>query len=139
MEDEMKRMPKKFEIKMSDLPNMIDALFVGDHDEQGWVVMDVNDKGRACVDALFPNAHIAWRDASDSLPADWCGFSINVPDVVAEINTELPLDITRGADLDKANPDALAFLLAYAVSRQGGRAAYAHDGCLKIVRRNSGH
>jgi hypothetical protein len=51
-----------------------------------------------------------------------------VPDVVAEIETALPLDITRGDDLDEANPDALALLLAVGVVRQGGRAAYLHEG-----------
>ncbi len=43
--------------------------------------MAVNTKGRECVEALFPYAHIAWRDAGPSFPADWLGFKIHVPDV----------------------------------------------------------
>jgi hypothetical protein len=103
---------KTFSIKMGDLPNMVDAIFAGDHDDPGWVEMNANDKGRACVNALFPDARIAWRESGNGAPADWHGFIINIPDVVAEMETALPLDIARGADLDEANPDALALLLA---------------------------
>ena len=99
---------KTFSIKMADLPNMVDAIFAGDHDDPGWVEMNANDKGRACVDALFPEAHIAWRETGIGAPADWHGFVINIPDVVAEMETAPALAITRGADLDEANPDALA-------------------------------
>jgi hypothetical protein len=96
------------ESRSHDVPNMVDAYFVGDHGEHGWVRIDANDKGRACVDALFPKAHIAWREPSERMPPDWHGFIMNIPNVVAEIETALPMDITRGADLDEANPDALA-------------------------------
>jgi hypothetical protein len=135
------RMPgtKTFNIKMADLPNMVDAIFVGNHDDPGWVEMEVNDAGRACVDALFPGGHIAWGKPCVGLPADWHGFSINIPDVVAAIETKLPLDITRGDDLAEANPDALALLLAIGVTRQGGRAAYLHEGQIEIALPHSGH
>ena len=135
------RMPgtKTFSIKMADLPNMVDAIFAGNHDDPGWVEMNVNDKGRACVDALFPGGHIAWSEPGVGLPADWRGFDINVPDVVAEIETALPMDITGGADLDEAKPDALALLLAVGVVRQGGRAAYLHEGHIEIALPHSGH
>ena len=49
--------------------------------------------------------------------ADWHGFVINIPDVVAEMETALALAITRGADLGEANPDALALLLALRYGR----------------------
>jgi hypothetical protein len=62
-----------------------------------------------------------------------------VPDVVAEIETALPMDITGGADLDEAKPDALALLLAVGVVRQGGRAAYLHEGHIEIALPHSGH
>ena len=101
--------------------------------------MNVNDKGRACVDALFPGSHIAWSEPGVGLPADWRSFDINVPDVVAEIETALPMDITGGADLDEAKPDALALLLAVGVVRQGGRAAYLHEGHIEIALPHSGH
>jgi len=135
------RMPrtKTFSIKMADLPNMVDAIFAGNHDDPEWVEMNANDKGRACVDALFPEAHIAWREPGNGAPADWHGFIINIPDVVAEMETALALAITRGADLDEANPDALALLLAIGVMRQGGRAAYFREGQIEIVLPHSGH
>jgi hypothetical protein len=49
------------------------------------------------------------------------------------------MDITGGADLDEAKPDALALLLAVGVVRQGGRAAYLHGGHIEIALPHSGH
>jgi hypothetical protein len=123
---------QRFEIGVPILSNVVDALFVGDHDRPGWVAMAVNASGRSCVDALFPDAHIAWRDADDLAP-DWCGFDINLPDVVSATATKLPLEISGGADLDMANPDALAFLLAVGVYRQGGCSAILRNGRLEIL------
>jgi hypothetical protein len=130
---------KAFSIKMAGLPNMVDAIFAGNHDDPGWVEMNANDKGRACVDALFPEARIAWREPGNGAPADWHNFIITIPDVVAEMETARALAITRGADLDEANPDALALLLAMGVMRQGGRAAYFREGQIEIVLPHSGH
>jgi hypothetical protein len=62
--------------------------------------------------------------------ADWHGFDLNLPDVVATMETTL--EITGGANLDKATPDQLAFLLAAGVSRQGGRSAIYSNGRLEI-------
>jgi hypothetical protein len=99
---------------MADLPNMVDAIFAGNHDDPGWVEMSANDKkGCACVDALFPEAHIAWREPADGAPSDWQGF--------------------------EANPDVLALLLAMGVMRQGGRAAYFREGQIEIVLPHSGY
>ncbi|MGP0086133.1 MAG: hypothetical protein ACLP0B_21305 [Steroidobacteraceae bacterium] len=134
----MKR--KRFNMNLKkDLPNMLDAVFMGNHDHHpnGWVIMEVNEKGRACVEALFPQAHIAWGTPSDIVPADWHGFEINVPGVVAALpETKLPPEITNGAKLDEANPNSLAFLLAFGVMRQGGRAAIYRDGYLEILQRH---
>jgi hypothetical protein len=119
----MKRMRFTIDVQ-KDLPHMIDAVFIGSPKPGGWVIMEVNDKGRACVEALFPGGHFAWGAPGNVMPADWHGFEINVPGVVAGLpETKLPLEITRGADLDKANSDALAYLLAVGVKNQGGRAA----------------
>lgn len=125
---------RRIDIAGSDLPNLVDAVFIGNHDEAGWVYMAVNAKGRSCVDALFPEARIAWRDPGDLVPASWHGFDINLPDVAAATKTKLPMDITGGTDLDNANPDALAFLLAVGVNRQGGRSAIWRNGRLEIYR-----
>jgi hypothetical protein len=128
---------KKFRMNVrTELPEMLDALFEGNHNYQpnGWVIMDVNDKGRDYVNALFPGARIAWRAPSDGLPADWHGFEINVPGVVNTMETKLPLEIAEGVDLHEANPDVSAFLLAIGVVRQGGRAAIYRNGSLEIFR-----
>ena len=116
---------------------LLAALFVGNPDKLCWVQMEVNDKGRACVEALFPEGHIAWGKPGNVVPADWHGFEINVPGVVANTVTKLPLEIARGADLNKATPDALALLLAIGVQDQGGRAAIVRDdGHLEIFQRH---
>jgi hypothetical protein len=95
--------------------------------------MYADAKGRECVNALFPKAHIAWADdCGEMLPREWRAFTINLPDVVAATETLLPLEITRGANLDEATPDALAFLLAMGVHRQGARCAVWHGGRLDI-------
>jgi hypothetical protein len=94
-------------------------------DDQGWVEMYASAKGRECIDALFPQAHIAWADdcGEEMLSRGWRAFSINLPDVVAATETRLSLEITGAANLDEATPDALAFLLAYSVRWHGGRSA----------------
>jgi hypothetical protein len=125
---------KRLDLTISDLVDMCDVMFEGDHDDgrHGWVAMAANLKGRERVNALFPKAHIAWRDPGGGLPNDWLGFDINLLDVIAATTTKLPMEITRGADLNIANPDALAFLLAYGVNQQGGRAAIWRDGKMEI-------
>jgi hypothetical protein len=131
---------RRIKLAITDLPQVADAFFIGDPNRPGWICMAVNDKGRECVDALFPQAKIAWRDAGDIVPTDWHGFDINLPDVVATMETKLPLDITDGANLDSCTPDALAFLLAIGVKRQGGRGAiYSSKRGLEIYHGTSSH
>jgi hypothetical protein len=97
--------------------------------------MTANAKGRECVNALFPNAKIAWREQDPADPPGWLGFTINLPGVVAGLSTtKLPLDITKGANLDDATPDQLALILATGVKRQGGRSAVSRNGKLEIFR-----
>ena len=117
----LKIKPRKFKAKLADIPNLADAVFEGDHEMPGWVIMAVNTKGRECVEALFPQAHIAWRDAGPCFPADWQGFKIN------------------GANLDEASPEALAFLLAAGVKHQGGRSALLKNGRLEIFTPHAGN
>jgi len=60
---------------------------------QTWLGDDGRQPERgACVNALFPKAHIAWRDPGEGLPIDWLGFDINVPDVIAATATKFPHD-----------------------------------------------
>ena len=56
--------------------------------------------------------------------------------MVDVIDTKLPLEMTEGADLHTANPDALALLLAIGVIDQGGRAAVLRNGRLDIFQRH---
>jgi hypothetical protein len=121
---------KKFTARVSDLPHLVDAILQGSNEVQGEVFMDANTKGRECINALFPQARIKWRESDlvknsedYTWPSDWMGFTINLPDVIAATETKLPLEITRGANLDEAQPAALALLLAMGVKRQGGRVA----------------
>jgi hypothetical protein len=112
---------------------MVDAVFIGVQDDPGWVEMYASAKGREYINALFPKAHIAWADDCGAMPPrEWRAFSINLPDAVAATETRLPLEITRGANLDEATPDALAFLLAMGVCRQGGRCAAWRGSHLNI-------
>ena len=48
------------------IADMVDAIFEGNHDAHGWMVMTANLKGRECINALFPRARIAWRDPGGS-------------------------------------------------------------------------
>jgi hypothetical protein len=122
---------KRIMLNGSDITNMVDAVFFGVQDDPGWVEMYADAKGRECIDAIFPKAHIAWKDDCP-MPREWRAFSINVPDVIAATETRLPLEITRGANLDEATPDALACLLAMGMQRQGGCCAAWRGDHLEI-------
>ena len=64
-------------IRPSDMFNMTDAfLSPAPDDGEGWVLMLANGSGMACINALFPKAHIKWRDGGEGVPDDWRGFSI---------------------------------------------------------------
>jgi hypothetical protein len=129
---------KHFPLKLSELPNMVDAAFFGDHEpcsdvrgsaaSPGWVIMSVNATGREIVNALFPDVKIPWtagaRIHPSIKPPGWFGFKINIPGVVGATETNLPLDIMpKGMLIEDASPDQLSFLLAMGVKRAGGRVA----------------
>jgi hypothetical protein len=100
---------KPIMLKGSDVANMVDAVFMGAQDDPGWVEIYADAKGRECVNALFPKAHIAWADdCGEMLPREWRAFTINLPDVVAATETLLPLEITRGGRKSRrGNPGCL--------------------------------
>jgi hypothetical protein len=122
---------KSFKLKVSDLPYNADALFCGELG--GWVWMAANAKGRHCIEQVFPKAYIEWRDPGEGFPSDWQGFSLHLPEVAKlPAPNNLP-KITGGIPLDKAKPDALAFLMAVAAKDQGARAALLKsDGSVEI-------
>jgi hypothetical protein len=120
-----------FTIRWGDIPNMVDAVFDGDHKMPGWVLMFANTKGCGHVDALFPEAHIEWHELPPGLPDDWRHMRVNLTEVVSATRTNLPLEVIQaGRTIDDCTPDQLSLLLAFGVRRDGGRAA--------IIRRNNG-
>jgi hypothetical protein len=122
---------RAFTMKLGDLPNMVDAVFDGDHKRPGWVHMFANAKGCDHIDGLFPQVQIEWHEVGPSFPADWRGVKVNLPEVVSSTQTNLPLEIIpAGRTIDDGSPDQLALLLAFGVRRYGGRAA--------ILRQNNG-
>ena len=128
-----------FGATISQIGEMCDVIFYGVNPndkagENGWVEIYASASGRKAVEAVFPNAHIEWRFHDDSNPLGWWEFVLNLPGVAAALPMHhLPLEITNGADLDKATPDALAFLLAMAAKRQGVRVAVQmSDGKVSI-------
>jgi hypothetical protein len=133
-EQHVSKSPKSNELttKWSDLPNMVDAIFDGDHDRPGWLHMFANANGRNQVDALFPQAHVEWhRLPFPGFPDDWRGMQLNLTECVRTMTTNLPLEvIPAGRTINSCTPDQLAMLLAFGVRRDGGRAA--------ILRLNNG-
>ncbi len=122
---------KAFTMKLADLPNMVDAVFDGDHKNPGWVHMFANVKGCNHVDGLFPQADIEWRELGPGFPADWRSMRVNLPEAVSTTTTNLPLEVIPAErTIDDCTPDQLALLLAFGVRRDGGRAA--------ILRQNNG-
>jgi hypothetical protein len=126
---------KRVDVKATDIPNMVDAIFDGDHEMPGWVLMCAGPRGRKLVNALFPDAHIEWSRRKGFSPdfypiaQDWLGFKIHVPGVVSELGalgakTNLPLDlIPAGQLIEDCTPEQAAMLLAFGVTRAGGSAA----------------
>jgi hypothetical protein len=123
---------KAFTMKLGDLPNMVDAVFDGDREMPGWVLMFANAKGCGHVDGLFPQACIEWRELPlPGLPDDWRGMKVNLPEAVSTTTTNLPLEVIPAErTIDDCTPDQFALLLAFGVRRDGGRAA--------ILRQNNG-
>jgi hypothetical protein len=116
--------------RLKEIPRKVDALFRGE--AGGWVVIAANALGRACVELVFPEADIAWRDPGDGLPADWFGFSVNLRQTVSATTTRLPAGVNP-EKLNDASPYALASFLAVAVRDQGARIGLLRaDGTLEI-------
>jgi len=123
---------------------MVDALFFGNPAKPGWIEMYVNGKGRECVNALFPEARIAWKplnepgygyDPAKLEPAfkTWDTFEINLPGVAGETENKLA-PVNGDQPLGENTQAQLAFVLAISVKYQGGRAARVQpDGGLGII------
>jgi hypothetical protein len=107
---------KSFDASAQEIGEMCEALFEGKH--HGFVAVSASDRGRRAVEAVFPGAHIEWRFHADNA-LGWGEFSLNVIDCTVLPGHRLPLEITHGASLHDATPDALAYLLAMGVRRQG--------------------
>src|SRR5215208_4738286 len=96
-----------FKLPFAHVIKAADALFQGH--EGGWVSISANAYGRQCVEKVFPDVHIEWREHERGVdPApDWRGFSLNLPDVAKATLHHLPPICDR--PLDESTPDALAF------------------------------
>ena len=106
---------KTFTMKLGDLPNMVDAVFDGDHKRPGWLHMFANAEGCDHIDGLFPQVQIEWHGVGPDFPANWRGVKVNLPEVVSSTQTNLPLEvIPAGRTIDDGSPDQLALLLAFA-------------------------
>jgi hypothetical protein len=114
----------ELELRPADFLNMVDAVFDPDHEMPGWVIMAANKKGRKHIEALFPEARIAWREPGPGFPRDWRGFKINLRDAVSGMKTKLALNIIpAGHTIADCTPEQHAALLALSVTLNGGRAA----------------
>ena len=129
----MSKKTRTCRVTLSEVADMVDAIFIGNRDEHGWVTMWANAKGCGCINALFPQDEIEWYDdRTPQVPCDWHNCELNVPEAALTMENRLPLEITMDADLDAATPDALAFLLACGVKRQGGRSAVYFDRAARV-------
>jgi hypothetical protein len=131
---------RQFQLNTQDLHTVADIALGGL--PGGWIAMAGNPHGRKCVEAVFPNARIVWRDHHpDSIrPADWYEFSLNLPCVANATRHKLPEHLLTlpDRDLSKCSSDALAFLLAMAARAQGARVALYREGKLEIFSPNAG-
>ena len=99
------------------------ALFVGNSMRRA-VTINVSDIGRPYFEELFTGGpRIAWTPGE--LVPEWRGSVVNVPALVENIRIKLLLEQTFGGQISPTTPpDALAFLLAAAVSDQRWRRPY---------------
>jgi hypothetical protein len=113
------RLQKKVKKSLADRLYAFHALFVGNPDAPGWVTINASDIGRPYVEELFTGGpRIAWHAPGELVP-EWRGSVVNVPALVENIRIKLLLEQTFGGQISPTTPpDALAFLLAAAVSDQ---------------------
>ena len=58
----MSKKTKTCHVTLSEVADMVDAIFIGNRDEHGWVAMWASAKGCGCINALFPQDEIEWYD-----------------------------------------------------------------------------
>jgi hypothetical protein len=123
---------QEFHASWDEVFQMADAFMSGK--PVGWVAVAANERGREGIQAVFPEANIAWRDPGEGWPDDFQGFSFNIPDMASYMRHHLPLEITGGLALDDASPKSLAYLFARAVANKGARTAFERgDGGYDFV------
>ena len=130
MTNKQRKLPKAKRAFTTDMETiaqlgMCDVLVIADPtaDVPGWVGVLASDKGKASVNALFPSLAIQWGISVEH--PGWSQAGINIPKAVASMpDHKLPMQITDGKPLDEAQPDALAFLLAWGAKEQGATVAH---------------
>ena len=111
--------PKVIGVALKDVPNISDVLCVCEPRGGGTVTVFANARGERVCKKFFPLRKPHGRSASPCR-ANGCRPFLNVPDLARGDHTLPP--INGNIPLDEASPGALAYLLAYAVQRQGARA-----------------
>jgi hypothetical protein len=111
---------KEIKITWRIVPDMTDVLCVCEPRGGGAVTVLANQRGRECLQKVFPNAQIPWEPNTCNMPRDWLHSIFLVPEL-ARGHHALP-PITGNVPLEEAAPAALTYPLAYAVQTQGVRA-----------------
>jgi hypothetical protein len=106
-------------VRPSEVPNVSDVLCIVEPRGGRDVIVLANAKGRECLQRIFPNSQPSWKPNASDMPPNWRHAIFHVPEL-ARLEHALP-SITGDTPLKEATPTALAYLLAYAVERQGGR------------------
>jgi len=111
----------------NDVPNVSDVLCIVEPRGGGAVIVLANAKGRECLQRIFPNSQPSWKPNESNMPPNWRHAVFHMPELARGEHALPP--IAGDTPLKEATPAALAYLLAYAVERQGGCAMiFDEDG-----------
>ncbi len=131
----VKHRKRRIQIGITDLLNLVDAIFIGlppnDHMEAGWVEMLCNAGAREAINGIFPPAQIPWGKTQNpwfEAAPGWLACKIHLPEVAGECGAgNLPQHLLALRDLEDAQPDQLAMILAIATKDRGLRAAVIRE------------
>jgi hypothetical protein len=124
---------KPIQIPTAEIKNRIDVLISPAASPHavlgGWIEMSANAKGREAIQRIFPGANFLWRKCpfAEWLGDDWQAIAPHIPSAAAHCATTLPQYLTKLKPLQECTDAALTFLMAVAITEQGGRVAYLTD------------
>src|SRR6516162_9002239 len=111
---------RRLQLSPKDILQVVDVVCSGEDDS--WVSIIANQRGRTAIEAIFPDLPIDWLEPPVGFPAEWRSVALDVPGLANQAEHLLPR-IYNDAPLDEASPDAVAFVLAMAAKIQGARGA----------------